>query len=116
MKNVVIVVLLLCPVFALAQSRGDILVIRDAWHSTTPKLSTKKEKQTKSSVKIALEKAVREKIVKSEAERKKRELEIKRRKEIIKAIFFGGKFPWESEEDYRVRTQNRASMQGQPFK
>ena len=117
MKQVVVVVMLLCPVLALAQSRGDMVVISDAWKSTTPKVSaTKKEKKQKVNIKKTLKKAVKENIAKKEEEKKKKELELQKRKEIFKAVFLGGKLPCETEEQYKARLEQQASMQGQPTK
>lgn len=110
MKQVVIAVLLLCPVFALGQSRGDIIVIRDAWlnvytNKQTNKTINNKNKQTNNSLSIAIKRQV-----------VKRRLELQRKKLIIKALLLGEKLPWESEEDYQARIQAKTTMQGQPFK
>ena len=117
MKKLVTAVLLICPVFALAQSRGDRIVVRDAWAITAKTPNTTKVKKNavrnRRQIKIIDEKVLR-KAIQDSIERK--DLEIQRRKQILKAIFLGGKFPWESEEDYKLRLQLKTTPQGQPTK
>ena len=44
MKKIIIAALLICPIFAFAQSRGDMLVVRDVWKSTNNASKSKREK------------------------------------------------------------------------
>lgn len=110
MKQVVIAVLLVCPTFALAQSRGDIVVVRDAWinvynNKNQNKTISNKNKQSNNSLSKAIERQIA-----------KRRLEFQRKRLIIRALLLGEKLPWESNEDYRARIESKTTMQGQPFK
>lgn len=103
MKKIVVAVLLMCPIFVFAQSRGDRIVIRDAWLTTlTPsqKKVVKRTKNKKSNKSIniyqALENAIKRAVI-------KRDIEVRRRQAIIKAIKDNEKLPGETEEQYRAR-------------
>lgn len=37
-------------------------------------------------------------------------------KQVFKAVFLGGKFPWETQEQYILRKQIECTPAGQPFK
>lgn len=127
MKKVIILIILFIPLTLLAQSRGGRLVGTYGFKTNKSKVDT-----------ITIQRNVERKIFKQLEENarykkipfitdnrvvKAKELTNKNCKDnkctfkqVLKAIFLGSKFPWESQRDYNLRKQIESTPAGQPFK
>ena len=121
MKKIIIITLLILPITLLAQSRGDRLVGTYGFKANSVKtdtISKKIENQVRRTI-------ARQKIPLIENDRVVKAKELTKEhckdnkctfKQVLKAVFLGGKFPWESNEQYRLRKQVESTPAGQPFK
>ena len=118
-KLLVLVVMLFCSLTVFAQSpRVETQITHDGlgW-MIVPK------RKVKDSTQIALERAIAKQLlqakrdsVKVGATQVKRPVVRCSRAQWLRAIFFGGKFPYESDEAYRKRLQIQSYPASQPFK
>lgn len=117
MKKLLVISVLLTALFVQAQSpRVEVALTRT--YTTQP---ASKVKRASTQVKTdSLERAIMKQVEQARREAIKKEIEKKRkaqiRKQWIKAIFLGGKFPGESDEEYRNRLQIQSYPATQPFK
>lgn len=111
MKKIILLTLLVLPLSVLAQSRGDRLVGTYGFKLQPSKIDTTKiqRKVIQAKNKVKIEKA--KELTKKHCTDNKCTF-----KQVLKAIFLGGKFPWETDEQYRLRKQIKCTPAGQPFK
>ena len=114
MKKIILLallVLLVLPLTVLAQSRGDRLVGTYNFKLQPSKIDTTKiqRKVIQAKHKAKVEKA--KKLTKEKCSDNKCTF-----KQVLKAVFLGGKFPWETEEQYNDRLQRRTHPSNLPFK
>lgn len=111
MKKIILLTLLVLPLSVLAQSRGDRLVGTYGFKLQPSKIDTAKiqRKVIQAEYKTKIEKA--KKLTKEKCSDNKCIF-----KQVLKAIFLGGKFPWETDKDYQLRKQMECTPAGQPFK
>ena len=132
MKKIIIITLLIAPITLLAQSRGDRIVGTYGFKVSTVK--TEKPKVDSVSLQKHLERKIfrqlelnarYQKIPLIEDNRIVKAKELTKEhcndnkctfKQVLKAIFLGGKFPWETQEQYVLRKQIECTPAGQPFK
>ena len=113
MKRLVVLGLVLLPVLAFSQSRADVMIGSEAF---------KKAFQPKSNIQTKVERKVLQQEHKAKVEKAKKLTKEKCSnnkctfKQVLKAIFLGGKFPWETENQYRLRKQMECTPTGQSFK
>ena len=113
MKRLVVLGLVLLPVLAFSQSRADVMIGSEAF---------KKAFQPKSNIQTKIERKVLQQEHKAKVEKAKKLTKEKCSnnkctfKQVLKAIFLGGKFPWETENQYRLRKQMECTPAGQPCK
>ena len=105
------VLVLLLPLTVMVQSRGDRLVGTYGFKLQPSKIDTTKiqRKVIQAEHKAKVEKA--KKLTEEKCSDNKCTF-----KQILKAIFLGGKFPWETDKDYQLRKQMECTPAGQPFK
>lgn len=128
-KLLVLVSLMFVSVLVFAQSPGDRMITSEAFKQY---INTK---QLTDTLQKAVEKAKLEQL-KKQKEQEERMLKIKKEAEpicseivkdkenkedkkfvcILKAIFLGGKFPWETDEEYRFRLEMSTWPASQPSK
>lgn len=136
MKKIIIITLLvtslIAPITLLAQSRGDRIVGNygfkvNSVKTEKPKVdSTTLQKNLEHKIFRQLElNAHYQKIPLIEDDRVVKAKELTKEhcnnnkctfKQVLKAIFLGGKFPWETQEQYILRKQVECTPAGQPFK
>ena len=132
MKKIIIITLLIAPITLLAQSRGDRVVGTYGFKVSTVKTEKPKvdsvalQKQLERKIFRQLELNARyQKIPLIEDNRIVKAKELTKEhcndnkctfKQVLKAIFLGGKFPWETQEQYVLRKQIECTPAGQPFK
>lgn len=117
MKKLLVMSVLVTPLFAFSQSRVDTTIGSYGFKlALQPKSVTKMDLQNniqrqivKQQTKVKIEKA--KKLTKEHCTENKCTF-----KQVLKAIFLGSKFPWETDKDYQLRKQMEATMTGQPFK
>ena len=111
MKKIILLTLLVLPLSVLAQSRGDRLVGTYGFKLQPSKIDTTKiqRKVIQAEHKAKVEKA--KELTKKHCTNNKCSF-----KQVLKAIFLGGKFPWETVKDYQLRIQIECTPAGQPFK
>ena len=111
MKKIILLTLLVLPLTILAQSRGDRLVGTYGFKLQPSKVDTTKiqRKVIQAKHKAKVEKA--KNLTKEKCSDNKCTF-----KQVLKAIFLGGKFPWETDKDYQLRKQMECTPAGQPFK
>lgn len=113
MKRLVVLGLVLLPVMVFSQSRADVMIGSEAF---------KKAFQPKSNLQTKVERKVVQQQHKAKIEKAKKLTKEKCSdnkctfKQVLKAIFLGGKFPWESEKDFLKRKKMESTPSGQPFK
>ena len=121
MRKIILLTLLVLPLSVLAQSRGDRLVGTYGFKIQSAKIdSTTIERQ----VLIQLHTHYKQiplieddRVIKAKELTKKHCTDNKCSfKQVLKAIFLGSKFPWETDKDYQLRKQIECTPAGQPFK
>ena len=121
--------MLLLPITVFAQSPGDRMIVSEGFKNM---INTKAVENSlkKANEKAKLEQAKKQKQQEEKAVKIKKEAEPicieitknSKNKEdskfvcLLKAIFLGGKTPWESEQDYKLRLQMSTFPASQPFK
>jgi len=121
MKKIIIVGILLLPVAVLAQSRGDRLVGTYGFKTKPVQVDTAAiERQIVKQLNARYKKIP---LIEDDRVVKAKELTKEHCannqctfKQVLKAVFLGGKFPWETTEQYRLRKQMECTPSGQPFK
>lgn len=121
MKKIITLGLLLLPLTIMAQSRVDRLVGTYGFKTKPIQIdSTTIERQVLRQLHTRYKQIP---LIEDDRVVKARELTKKyctnnkcTFKQILKAIFLGGKFPWETDKDYQLRKQMEATPVGQPFK
>ena len=129
MKKLIILSILLLPITVFAQSPGDRMIASEGFKNM---INTKAigDSLKKANEKIKLEQAKKqkqqeEKVVKIKKEAESICIEITKNDKnkedskfvcILKAVLLGGKYPWESEQDYKLRLQMSTFPASQPFK
>lgn len=130
MKKIIIIIsLLLVAVCGYCQSPGDRMIASEGFKyfanvkQITDTLQRKVEKQQLQKIKDQKTKEDKILAIKKEAEPICVEItkEFSNKEEsqflcVLKAIFLGGKFPWETKEEYRVRLEISAWPSTQPSK
>ena len=129
MKKIIILALLILPISIFSQSPGDRMIVSEGFKGTvnTQHLTdTLKRKIEEAKLKAIKEQKAKEKkviAIKKEAEPICTELtkDDKNKEDskflcILKAIFLGGKFPGESDEQYRLRLEVSTLPATQPYK
>lgn len=129
MKKLIILSMLLLPITVFAQSPGDRMIAREGFKyfantkEITDILQRKIEEEQLQQLKD--QKAKEDKVIEIKKEAEPICIEITKNDEnkedskficILKAIFLGGKFPWETNEEYRVRLEISAWPATQPSK
>ena len=117
MKKVLVIAVLVTPLLAFSQSRVDTTIGSYGFKlALQPKSVTQMDLQNniqrqivKQQIKAKVEKA--KKLTKENCTENKCTF-----KQVLKAVFLGGKFPWETEKDYQLRKQIECTPVGQPFK
>ena len=127
MKKVIILAVMFIPLTALGQSREDRLVGTYGFKVQPVKVDTTAiQKHIERKIFRQLELNARykkipliedDRVVRAKALTKKHCTDNKCTfKQVLKAVFLGGKFPWETDDQYRIRKQIECSPAGQPFK
>ena len=129
MKKLIILIILLLPISIFAQSPGDRMVVSEGFKgvgNTQHLTDTLQRKIEEAKLKAIKEQKAKEKkviAIKKEAEPICTELtkDDKNKDDskflcILKAIFLGGKFPWETEQEYKLRLQVSTLPATQPYK
>lgn len=124
-KTIIILGLILMPLLGFCQSPGDRMIASEGFKyfanvkQITDTLQRKVEAQQLQQIKD--QKANEDKILAIKKESEPICIQITTDEEskficILKAIFLGGKFPWETEEEYKVRLQVSKLPATQPSK
>ena len=117
MKKLLVIAVLATPLLAFCQSRVDTTIGSYGFKiSMQPKSITEKDLQNniqrqivKQQTKAKVEKA--KKLTKEHCKDNKCTF-----KQVLKAVFLGCKFPWETEEQYKDRLQRSIHPSNLPFK
>ena len=120
MKKIIIITLLVMPITLLAQSRGDRLVGTYAFKQNKTLNDTITNKVNRQ---LAYNRFKKIPLIEDDKVVKAKELTKEHCKDnkctfkqVLKAIFLGAKFPWETQEQYILRKQIECTPAGQPFK
>lgn len=121
MKKLLVTILLVLPLAVLAQSRGDRLVGTYGFKVQSTKVdSTAIERQVLRQLHTRYKQIPLiedDRVIKAKELTKEKCSDNKCSfKQVLKAIFLGGKFPWETNKDYQLRKQIECTPAGQPFK
>jgi len=120
MKKIIILGLLLLPLTVMSQSRGDRLVGTYGFKqnkSLNDSIANQVNRQLAYNRLSKIPLIEDDRVVKSKELTKKHCTNNKCTfKQVLKAIFLGGKFPWETDKDYQLRKQIECTPAGQPFK
>lgn len=121
MKKIITLGLVLLPLSVLAQSRGDRLVGTYGLKVQSTKVdSTAIERQILRQLHTRYKQIPLiedDRVIKAKEFTKKHCANNKCTfKQVLKAIFLSGKFPWETQEQYILRKQIECTPAGQPFK
>ena len=117
MKKVLVIAVLVTPLLAFGQSRVDTTIgsygFKLALH---PKSITQKDIQN-SIQRQVIRQQIRAKVNEAKKLTKEKCTDNKCTfKQVLKAVFLGGKFPWETEEQYKDRLQISTQPSNLPFK
>lgn len=117
MKKVLVTAVLVAPLLAFGQGRVD---------TTIGSYGFKLALQPKSVTQMDLQNNIQRQIIKQQTKAKVEKAKNLTKekcsdnkctfKQVLKAIFLGGKFPWETNKDYQLRKQMECTPAGQPFK
>lgn len=117
MKKVLVTAVLVTPLLAFGQSRVD---------TTIGSYGFKLALQPKSVTQMDLQNNIQRQIVKQQTKAKVEKAKKLTKehctenkctfKQVLKAVFLGGKFPWETEEQYKDRLQRSTHPSNLPFK
>jgi len=129
MKKLIILIALLLPISIFAQSPGDRMIASEGFKNM---INTKaiEDSLKKADEKAKLEKAKKQKQQEEKVVKIKKEAEPvcaeltknDKNKEdskfvcILKAVLLGGKLPWESDSEYKLRLKMSTFPASQPFK
>ena len=120
MKKIIIITLLVMPITLLAQSRGDRVVSTYAFKQNKTLNDTITNKVNRQ---LAYNRFNKIPLIEDDRVVKAKELTKEHCnnnkctfKQVLKAIFLSGKFPWETQEQYILRKQIECTPSGQPFK
>lgn len=120
MKKLIITILLVLPLTIMAQSRGDRLVGTYGFKqnkSLNDSITNQVNRQLAHNRLSKIPLIEDDRVVKSKELTKKHCTNNKCTfKQVLKAVFLGGKFPWETKEQYKLRKQVESMPAGQPFK
>ena len=120
MKKIIILGLLLLPLTIMAQSRGDRLVGTYGFKqnkSLNDTITNKVNRQLAYNRLSKIPLIEDDRVVKAKELTKKHCINNKCTfKQVLKAVLLGGKFLWETKEQYRLRKQIECTPAGQPFK
>lgn len=120
MKKIIIITLLMLPITLLAQSRGDRLVGTYAFKQNkvlNDTITNQINRQLAHNRFKKIPLIEDDRVVKAKELTKEHCKDNKCTfKQVIKAVFLGGKFPWETQKQYVLRKQMECTPAGQPFK
>lgn len=117
MKRLVVLGLLLLPLTLLGQSRADVMIgsygfkqaLQPKSNKTNKVENNVQRKVVQAEHKAKVEKA--KKLTKEKCSNNKCTF-----KQVLKAIFLGCKFPWETDKEFHNRKMIEYTPAGQPFK
>lgn len=117
MKKLLVIAVLVTPLLAFGQSRVDTMMGSYGFKlALQPKSVTQMDLQNNIQRQI-VKQQIKAKVEKAKKLTKKHCTENKCTfKQVLKAVFLGGKFPWETDKDYQLRKQMEATLVGQPSK
>lgn len=117
MKKLLLTAILVTPLLAFCQSRVDTMMGSYGFKlALQPKSVTERDLHNNIQRQI-VKKQTKEKVEKAKKLTKEHCTDNKCTfKQVLKALFLGGKFPWETEEQYKDRLKRSTQPSNLPFK